>query len=643
MRALFVSGTDTDIGKTFVSSLLCRAFSRYGRVTYFKPIQAGQPTDSDQIKELCPDINILQSTYQLRHPMSPNRAAEKEAVDIKLSEIQKSFATSSGNITIVEGAGGLLVPINEQEKILDLNLKLNIPCLLVCSTRLGTINHTLLSIEALKSRGVSVAGIVLNGQRDPGLKELLEAQSGEKVVFEVPNFPECCEEEVRHWLETDQALRQFVISFCEKTDEQDNTPLRSDDSHYVWHPFTQHGIVKDHPLITSARGSYLQYNGSSVLDGISSWWVNLLGHSHPQIARAVSQQASHLEHVIFAGFTHRPAIELSKTLIALTRKSGAQFSKVFFSDNGSTSVEVALKMAYQYHQQEGGKRKRFLAFRGSYHGDTIGAMSVGERKGFNDVFRPLMFDVDFVDPFHPEELRKAFNDRGQDYIGVIFEPMVQGASGMRMYDVSILNELQILCEQHQVLKICDEVFTGFYRTGKRFAFEHSNLVPDFLCLSKGLTGGFLPLAVTLCPQRIFEAFEGGDMRSAFLHGHSYTANPIACAAANTTMELLESEKTQNKIKEIECWTEELVATYNDNKNLFNGRSLGTIGAFEVSNEDPNYFRGDFSYCFHKQALEKGVLLRPLGGTVYTVPPYCIEKNELEKIYKTMEEVMAKEF
>ncbi len=644
--SLFVTGTDTDIGKTFASTILLKAFSRQTSVSYFKPIQSGEPTDFSTIQSAVPNAKIKASTYFLKTPASPDRAAAIESKTLSVETVKNDWLNRDESFHIVEGAGGLCVPINDQHQMIDLIKELEIPVLLVASTRLGTINHTLLSAQAMKAKGLAIEGIILNGKEDPGLKELIQEKTGLKVILEIPEFKNPSNQSIEAWIETQNDLQSFVTQMVKKSVDEvtDVSDWGTRDKDFVWHPFTQHGIVKNHPIVDSAKGAYLTVDGRRVIDGISSWWVNLLGHCRPEISQAINQQSQALEHVIFAGFSHRPGIELSESLIRKAQSQGARVNKAFFSDNGSTAVEVALKMAYQYHRQTGQTQKtRFLAFRGSYHGDTLGAMSVGERQGFNDVFRPLMFDVDFVDPFNTAAVEQAFANSGDRYAAAIFEPMVQGASGMRMYPTETLDVLEECCNQHDVFKICDEVFTGFYRTGRFFGFEHSRIKPDFLCLSKGLTGGFLPLAVTLTSDSLYRQFHSDDMRQAFLHGHSYTANPIACAAALATLKLLQTESVQTRIREIELWTQQNVAELMETGRFFRGRTLGTIGAVEVSDEDPNYFKGDFSYKFNQAALKRGVLLRPLGGTLYSVPPYCIEKIELEKIYHTMYEVLKQEF
>ncbi len=646
MKGLFVTGTDTDIGKTVVSTFLCHYFSGEQEVNYFKPIQSGIPRDSDFVQSILGSkLNIVPSTYELKEPASPDRSAKLEGRVLNIDEVVDSFTPSAETFTIVEGAGGLMVPLNGTHTMADLIQAFNLPAILVISGKLGTINHTLLTLEKMKMMGLHCLGIIINGSEDEDLERYLETRVDVPILFRLPYFEKLCLETFQNFVECNQqeleALRKNLCNIGDRV--WNTTQLEAKDKEFVWHPFTQHGIVKTHPVVTSGKGSYLNLGNKKVIDGISSWWVNLFGHSHPELSMSIKDQVDQLEHVIFAGFSHEPAVRLSEKLVELTRQSGAQLSKVFYSDNGSTSVEVATKMVYQYHQQRGKTQKRkFLALSGAYHGDTLGAMSLGERKGFNEVFNSLMFPVEFMDPFNSEDIKAVFEKNSEELAGVIVEPMIQGASGMRMYPKENLDLISRLAQKANGLIICDEVFTGFYRTGKMFAFEHSDLKPDLLCLSKGLTGGFLPLAVTLVREELYEAFYNEDMRKAFLHGHSYTANPLACAVANKTMELLERESTKEKIKNIVQWTKDSLLNLNDIESTSGVRQLGTVGAFEINGEDPNYFKGDFAYRFMTKAMDRGVLLRPLGGTIYAVPPYSITKNEIEKIYNTMKEVITKD-
>lgn len=644
MKGLFVTGTDTNVGKTLVATLLCQGFAKVIPTAYFKPIQCGEPKDTDTVATFAgSSVKIKESTYFLQAPMSPNRAAQLENIAIDLDKILVEGLEESEQFYIVEGAGGVAVPISSNQSMLDVMSGLQLPAIVVASTRLGTINHTVLTVKALQQKGISCLGIVLNGEPDEGLSETLEEATSVPVLFHVPPWGEITPAIIENFTNTNLEFLGFVDRALGRRQNNENSKWEERDRAHVWHPFTQHGIVKDHPVVERGHGSYLYFNNQKVIDGISSWWVNIFGHCHPTLSAVVAQQSHELEHVIFAGFSHHPAIQLADNLVQLTNQRDCRLSKVFYSDNGSTSVEVALKMAYQYCQQSGESHKnRFLALKGSYHGDTLGAMSVGERDGFNKVFNPLMFPVDFVDPFDLRELEEAFADFGSRYAAVIVEPMVQGSSGMRMHSAEFLNRLATLAREHNTLVICDEVFTGFYRTGKMFAFEHSNLRPDLLCLSKGLTGGYLPLGVTMASQTLYDCFNREDLQAAFLHGHSYTANPISCRVACTTLNLLQQPEWQNAISQIITMTSQCLRELENNGKLFNLRQLGTIGAMEIGSKKSNYFRGSFSYDFHKKALAKGVLLRPLGSTVYAVPPYCISEKDLKRVYLTIEQLVNEE-
>jgi adenosylmethionine---8-amino-7-oxononanoate aminotransferase len=407
------------------------------------------------------------------------------------------------------------------------------------------------------------------------------------------------------------------------------------DRELLWHPYTQHGLRREILPVSSAQGAWLELEGGHrVLDAISSWWVNVHGHSHPAIVRAIQEQAARLEHVIFAGFTHEPAVRLAEVLVAASREAGARSSRVFYSDNGSTAVEAALKIAYQFHVNRGQTgRTGFLALRGSYHGDTLGAMAAGDPDGFHALFRPLMPEVDFVDPGDSEALEKLIDRKAGSIAAMIVEPLVQGASGMRMYPADYLKKAAALCREAGILFICDEVFTGFHRTGTCFAFEQAGIAPDLITLSKGITGGFLPLAATLATEEIFDAFGGTEIRRAFLHGHSYTANPIACAAALESWRLLQLPECQAAIANIATITRERIAALGRKRGVRAARSLGTIGAIEIG--QGGYFTGR-KRDLAREAIERGVLLRPLGDTLYSVPPYCVGDRELELIFDTMD-------
>ena len=415
--------------------------------------------------------------------------------------------------------------------------------------------------------------------------------------------------------------------------------LQEKDKAYIWHPFTPIKGSDTPILIEKAKGCTLYAaDGKTYIDAIASWWVNIHGHANAHIANAIAQQAMTLEHVIFAGFTHPQAINLTERLI---HNLPPQYSKVFFSDDGSTSVEVALKMALQYWFNKGIKHKTtIIAFENAYHGDTFGSMSVGGRNTFSAPFDPLLFEVIHIpiptdDNF--EALKRQFDHlvKNEKTAAFIFEPLVQGAAGMHMYKAEHLDQLIEIAQQNNVVCIADEVMTGFGRTGKLLATNYCTHVPDIICLSKGITGGFMPLGVTICSQTIYETFISDDISKTFFHGHSYTANPLACAAANASLDLLLSEECQQNIQKI-CLSHTLFCEkIKGNPRLKDIRQTGTILAIEFQTAENSSYFNPFKEKAYKFYLENGVLLRPLGNVIYIMPPYCMTTEELEIVYSVI--------
>lgn len=419
--------------------------------------------------------------------------------------------------------------------------------------------------------------------------------------------------------------------------------LSEKDKKNIWHPFTPLEGGIEPLLIERAEGIYLYTaDGRKIIDAISSWWVNLHGHSHPVIAEAVARQARKLEHVIFAGFTHEPAITLSENLLSVLPKG---FSKIFFSDNGSTAVEVALKMAMQFWHNQGIERKKIIALEGSYHGDTFGAMAVGDRSIFTVPFSPYLFDVEFI-PFPTPENETAVVETFEDLVNsnhvaaFIYEPLIQAAGGMRTYSVSMLDRLLSLARTKDVVCIADEVFTGFGRTGKIFASDYVRTKPDLIALSKGLTGGTLPLGVTAVSERILAAFQTKDFTKTFFHGHSFTANPLACAAANASFELLQRSDCQERITGITNQHREFALRISELSSVKEVRTLGTILAIELkTNEETSYTNSIRERIYH-YFVSRDILLRPLGNTFYIVAPYCITEQQLSVVYRSIEEFLT---
>jgi len=438
------------------------------------------------------------------------------------------------------------------------------------------------------------------------------------------------------------------------------------DFEYIWHPFTQmKDYETDKPIIIErGEGIYVyDLKGNKYLDAVASWWVNTLGHSNKRLNKALTEQAEKIEHVIFSGFTHKPAIELAEKLVQITPEP---LKKVFFSDNGSTAVEVALKMAYQYWAQIGKPEKsKFVALKNSYHGDTLGVVSIGGCDLFHKVYKPLLFDI-FQAPSPycyrcpmgqnqgeccfecAYEIENILKENHQNIAGIVVEPMIQGAGGMIIYPEKYLKIVRELCDKYDVLLIDDEVAMGFGRTGKMFACEHAEISPDIMCIAKGITAGYMPLAVTLSTQKIYAAFyDDYEKTKTFYHGHSFTGNPLACAVAVENLKILEEDKIlENNQPKIECFKKGL-EKFKNLKNVGDIRHLGMIGAVEIvkdkATKEPFDFKDRIEMKIYKKGLENGIIMRPIGNTFYFIPPYVITEKEMGEMldiaYKTITEVL----
>lgn len=425
----------------------------------------------------------------------------------------------------------------------------------------------------------------------------------------------------------------------------------------LWHPYTQ-ALTAAAPLaVVRAQGVYLYTeDGRRILDGISSWWVNVHGHSHPKLNEALAAQARELEHVVFAGCTHRPAVELAERLLALLPRG---LTRIFYSDNGSTAVEVALKLACQYWQNRGQPNRRtFLTLHHAYHGDTVGAMSASEDSVFTRAFAPLLFPVVRAHPPYcyrcPLGLTRAACqidclsdlearlEGGADSIaGVVVEPMLQAAGGMIVWPAEFLAGVRQLCDRYGTLLIADEVLTGFGRTGRMFASEHAAVRPDLVCLSKALTAGYLPLGATAATERIYQAFLSEDRTKTFFHGHSYTANPLACAVGLASLDLFRENAVIERVQALECQLRAGLEPLRSLPCVGNIRVIGGVGIVELESPSAGYLDhrgGDLSAAF----LDRGLLLRPLGNVLYFMPPYVITESEVDWVLAQIAEVLAEQ-
>lgn len=407
-----------------------------------------------------------------------------------------------------------------------------------------------------------------------------------------------------------------------------------------WHPYTQMKTAENAVAIVKGKGIYLfDDTGKPYIDAVSSWWVTLHGHAHPYIAQKVSEQLNTLEQVIFAGFTHEPAVQLSENLLKLL--PGNQ-EKVFYSDNGSTAVEVALKMAIQLAHNQGKQKTKILAFKNAYHGDTFGAMSVSGRSAWTKPFGEMLFEVIFIDPPAAEncyELQTIIKSHSAELACFIYEPLVQGAAGMVMHEAEYLSELMRFCREQGILMIQDEVFTGFGRTGKLFAADYLSEQPDMMCFSKGLTGGTMPMGITTASDMVFEAFLSDDRYKTLFHGHSFTANPLACTAALASMELLLKPETLQAIETIGRKHKEFSGILKQHPKAAHVRQTGTILAWEIRNDLQTSYFNETGKILYREFLNRGIIMRPLGNIMYLVPPYCITPEELDFVYRNILEVL----
>lgn len=428
----------------------------------------------------------------------------------------------------------------------------------------------------------------------------------------------------------------------------DGRGLVARDSTHLWHPYTQM-LTRPAPIpVVRGQGAYLYTeDGRRLLDATSSWWVNIHGHAHPRLNQALADQAGTLEHVQFANCTHGPAVDLAERLVAI---APAGLTRVFYSDNGSTAVEVALKMAWQYWRNKGESgRRRFIGLHHAYHGDTVGAMSASEDSLFTKPFAPLLFEIDRVHAPYcyrcplglersgcridcldslEEQLRRA----GDTVAAVIIEPMLQGAGGMIVWPAEFLAGVRALCDHYGTLLIADEVMTGFGRTGRMFACQHAGVSPDVLCLSKALTAGYMPMAATLATEAVYEAFLSEDRTRTFFHGHSFTANPLACAVALASLDIFRDEQTLERVARLERSIAAGLAPFRDVPAVGDVRGIGGVGVIELVNDRATKSTGGYldrvGTRLTEALIDRGILLRPLGNVVYFMPPYVVTDEEV---------------
>lgn len=705
-KGVFVSGTDTGVGKTIVASAIALGLQQRGvKVGIMKPVQTGAIMKKKN--RFSPDAEFMKKAlgeegrkcdspfsfnphipYLLKEPLAPFVAAQCEGVHIKSSRILQSaeWLQTHYSFLVVEGAGGIMVPVSQDYMMIDLIRDLGFPVVLVARTTLGTINHTLLTLEALRNKDIPIVGVVLNhasfspeGICEKTNPEIIEAFGKINILGILPHSPSISMEQgslgnlkelsQRH-LDLERLLT-FIESFSSASapssslsdKHQRSSRLKGWDKEYLWHPFTQmQDWTREDPLvIESGKGVRLEdSDGRKYIDGVASLWTNVHGHQKKEIDEAIQDQLTRIGHSTMLGLTHAPAIELAQRLVHIAPQG---LSRVFYSDSGATACEIALKMSFQYWQQQGQKeKKRFIYFENSYHGDTLGAVSVGGIDLFHQVYHPLLFssfrapspycyrcayklDPSVCQKRCLKDLEHILKDYAAEICALIIEPCVQGAGGMVVAPEGFLKKVKELCAQYRILMIVDEVAVGFGRTGKMFACEHEMVQPDILCLAKGITGGYLPLAATLTTEKIYSGFLGGySEKKTFFHGHTYTGNPLACRAALANLDIFKKERVIEKIQgKIEFFHERLQKFW-DLPHVGDIRQKGLLAGIELvknkKTKEPYDWEEKIGSRVIQETRKRGVILRPLGDVIVIMPPLCISIQELEQLLLvTMEAIV----
>lgn len=632
LPSLLIVGTDTDAGKTTLAALLLHAAALRGPGWhYWKPIQSGPP-DTERVRMLCPHASILDAVYEFEHPAAPDASARHAGVaEPELSRLLAAVPTETDRPLLVESLGGPLSPIASDTLQIDWLVALGLPALLVAPNRVGTINACLANLAALRDHGVACLGIVLLGPACENNATSL-AHHGGVPVHEV-EWPDADTADSYH----DRAGE--LAGLLDRLQGVSVPPpaasdLRELDQRNLWHPYSPLREADDRPVCVRAEGEWLHLDtGETLVDGISSWWTCIHGHAHPAIRAALAAAARTHDQVIFAGLSHEPAIRLATELLELLPDS---FQRVFYSDNGSTAVEVALKIVHGYWRRLGGPRRNlFLCFEGAYHGDTFGTMAIGRDPVFFAEFEDMLFEVVQI-PMREPELIAAIERHGDRLAGLIVEPLIQAASGMRFQTPSQLEGLCRLARAADLPVIFDEVMTGFGRTGKLFAMEHlQDFIPDLVCLAKGLSGGVLPLAATVVNDRVCEPWLDGNRAKMLFHGHSYTANPLACATGRAGLALFRSGSALADASRIEAfWRREFAGEL----EAAGWRVLGTVIA---TNLGSGGYLADLRTQIIATARDAGVFLRPLGDVVYAMPPLCTTEAALKRVTRALRAVDAR--
>ena len=631
MSSFLVLGTDTDAGKTTFCLLWLTAFAK--DYAYWKPVETGE-SDANRIATLVPEAQIVPPLDRFELPVAPPLAARQAGRSIPSArEIARSKPCSDKPM-VIETFGSPFSPLNENELQLTLVQAFDLPTVLVTPSSVGAIGRSLQVMAALAANSVNVSVIVLIGTNDAYAAEQIQKHAHDVPVFSIESPKSWDKEGLQVAAETSrESLNAMRRLFTGDSGKQISpSHLLSRDKVAVWHPYTSL-LDPVAPLpVVSAQAEYLRLaDRNCLIDAISSWWTTLHGHRYPPLVEALQIALRTFDHVLFAGVTHEPAVELAELLLHSAPWPGG---RVFYSDNGSTAVEVALKMAYQYWCHRGeAQRTLFVGFDGGYHGDTFGAMAVGRDPVFFGRFDPLLFRTLQV-PVAADQLDALLTQKGDNVAAIIIEPLVQAAGGMRMHSHRDLEAICAVARRHQVLVIADEVMTGGGRTGTLWAHQQAGVAPDLICAGKTLTGGMMPLAATMIAPHVVEAFLTPDRNKTFFHGHSYTAHPLACSVAVANWRILQGDSWQIDAQRIERHWRAWADRMSGRSDVINGRVCGTILAFDLVG--PAGYLSEVGPRIRQFAITQGVLLRPLGNVVYAMPPLCTSDASLKRITETME-------
>jgi adenosylmethionine-8-amino-7-oxononanoate aminotransferase len=650
-KAYIICGTGTDVGKSVVCAGLLKNLPSAQAV---KIIQTGEELfDQNLYTSACPQGRVKTISH-FKLAASPHLAAGLENKAISLEPLAQKIRREAGGaeLTLLEGSGGIMVPLSDSATFLDLMVRLDYPVILVIRNALGAINQTLLSLEVLKRAGLKIEGLIFT-HPDADYKEtsliaadnmrVIRQLSPAEVLAVVPHIPGLLKPQ-KTWSRLAACLKKAAARLLREPHRAAaSRGVYSFDQKHLWHPYSPPpGQAEPAWLVEKTEGNYIYLkNGRKLLDGMSSWWCAIHGYARPELAAALKMQAQTMPHVMFGGLTHEPAIELGQSLLKILPP---ELDKIFWADSGSVAVEVALKMAVQYWRGRGAPQKtRIISHYGGYHGDTLGAMSVGDPvngmhagfKGFvpEQIFVPRPA-VPFQAPFDEKSLRTVAATaagRHRECAAIIIEPVAQGAGGMWFYHPDYLKGLREICRRHDLLLIHDEIATGFGRTGKMFASEWAGISPDIICLGKALTGGTMTFAATVCSGRVAEGISRGGRP--LMHGPTFMGNPLACRVAQASLALLLSSDWAKQVRSIQDNLEKGLAGCRDIEHVNDVRVLGAIGVVEMKRA-VNVARLR-RYCAEKH----GVWIRPFNNLVYVMPPYTVTADECSSLGRAVSQAL----